>query len=314
MCLETEGAELVAVCEIDEKRGQRAVDELGVTWIRDYDELLQRDDVDVVFLLTESGKHAEMGIRAAQAGKHVISTKPLDVTLEACDALISACKEAGVMLAVDFQERYEPKTYRMRAALEQGLLGDLILVEARLKWFRGDPYYEGWHGTWELDGGGSLMNQSVHLIDLLQWFGGPVEQVFGQMAVRDHKIETEDIGTAVVKFANGAFGSIVGTTTFPANDIYELEVHGQKAAAGKGTLIGDYWRARDEDSAEPAMPEGVPCNVYEDVMRHLKTGEPVLCNGVEGRKSVELVLAVYKSALEDRPFTLPLDGFTPPKA
>lgn len=314
MCQQTEGAELVAVCEIDEARGQRAVKELQVPWLPDYDELLKRDDVDVVFLLTESGKHAQMGVKAAQAGKHLISTKPLEVTLQGCDAVISACREAGVMLAVDFQERYTAKTHRMRAALAAGLLGELILIEARLKWFRGDAYYEGWHGTWELDGGGSLMNQSVHLIDLLQWFGGPVERVFGQMAVRDHKIETEDVGTGLVRFANGAFGSIIGTTTFPANDVYELEIHGTKAAIGQGTLIGDYWRARDQNISEPAAPEGAPSNIYEDVIRHLTTDQPLLCDGVEGRKSVELVLAIYKSAIEGRPVELPLDGFAPPKA
>jgi UDP-N-acetyl-2-amino-2-deoxyglucuronate dehydrogenase len=313
-CLETAGAKLAAVCDIDEVRGRRAQEQLGVPWVREYEQVLRRDDVDVVFLLTPSGMHGEMGAAAAGAGKHVICTKPLDVTLEACDGLIRACEEAGVLLAVDFQERYELKTRRMRAALAAGLLGDLILVEARLKWFRGDAYYEGWHGTWKYDGGGSLMNQTVHLIDLLQWFGGPVERVFGQIAVRDHKIETEDVGTAVVRFANGAFGSIVGTTTFPANDVYEFEVHGTKAAAGKGRLIGDYWRSREEGVAEPAAVEGEPGNVFEDVVRHLRGGAAVACDGREGRKSVELILAIYKSAAEGRPVKLPLDSFAPPKS
>jgi len=312
LCRETVGAALSAVCDIDDERCARAERELEVPVVRDYDALLKRDDVDVVFLLTPSGMHAEMGVAAAGAGKHVVCTKPLDVTLEACDSLIGACRDAGVLLAVDFQERYTEKVYRMRRALETGLLGDLILLEARLKWFRADAYYEGWHGTWKLDGGGSLMNQTVHMIDLLQWFGGPVKRVYGQMAVRDHQIETEDVATAGVQFAGGAFGSIVGTTTFPSSDVYEFEVHGTKAAAGRGTVLGEYWRARDESVTEPEAPAGEPSNIFEDVVRHLRTGKPVTCDGAEGRKSVELILAVYKSAIEGRAIELPLDGFTPP--
>lgn len=313
-CLQTAGARLVAVCDVDEQRGRRAEQELSVPWLRDYEQLLRRDDVEVVFLLTPSGMHSQMGLAAAQAGKHVVCTKPLDVTLEACDSLIEACQRAGVSLAVDFQERYRPKTRQMRAAIDQGLLGELILLEARLKWFRGDAYYQGWHGTWKYDGGGSLMNQTVHLVDLVQWFGGPVRRVFGQMAVRNHAIETEDVAVGLVEFASGAFGSIVATTTWPENLVYELEVHGTKAATAKGRLIGEYFRARDEQVSEPPPPADAPNNIFEDMVAHLRRGQPVACDGSEGRKSVELVLAIYKSAIEARPIEMPLSHFRPPVA
>jgi len=312
LCQQTEGAELVAVCDIDAERASKAESELGVPCVRDYDELIKRDDVDVVFLVTPSGMHVQQCEAAAAEGKHVATTKPMDVTLDACDRMIAACDRAGVMLAVDFQERYSIKTRRMRAALEQGLLGDLILTEARLKWFRGDAYYEGWHGTWAVDGGGSLMNQSIHMIDLLQWFGGPVESVFGQMAVRTHKIETEDVATATIRFANGGFGVVVGTTTFPESKFYEFEIHGTKAAAGNGSVLGEYFKALDDAVIEPQANPEDPNNIFEDVVRHLQTDEPVVCDGVEGRKSVELILAIYTSAMTGRPVTLPLDGFTPP--
>ena len=143
---------------------------------------------------------------------------------------------------------------RVRAGLDAGLFGDLILVEARLKWFRGDQYYEGWHGTWKMDGGGSLMNQTVHLIDQLQWYGGDIEQVVGRMKVCTHKIETEDLGLALVDFANGAKGVIVGTTTFPESRTYDMEIHGSKFGAAWGSVNKEYCRSLPEGTDLPARP------------------------------------------------------------
>jgi len=312
LCQQVAGAELAAVCDLDEQRGKRAEAKFGVPWIPDYAKLLERDDVDVVFLLTPSGMHAEMGIQAAKAGKHVVCTKPLDVTLEAIDSLIEACRQAGVLLAVDFQERYTPIVQRVRAAIDGGLFGDLILLQTTLKWFRGDAYYEGWHGTWKYDGGGALMNQTVHLIDLLQWLGGPIEQVYGRMGVFTHRIETEDLGLGLVDFASGAKGVIVGTTTFPESRSYELELHGSRGAAAWGTLSGQYWKFLEQEVKLPARPADAPSNIFEDVVAALRCGRPVACDGAEGRKSVELILAIYKSAQEGRPVQLPLTHFEPP--
>ncbi len=313
LCTETPGARLVAVCDLDEQRGKKAADEFDTEWVRDYDALLKRDDVEVVFLLTPSGMHAEMGVAAAKAGKHVASTKPIDIRLEAIDGLIAACDQAGVMCACDFDQRYVDAQRRIKRAIDAGLFGSLIMVEARLKWHRTDEYFEGWHGTWRYDGGGSLMNQSVHLIDLLQWFGGPIEEVHGRMGVYDHDIETEDAAVATLKFASGALGVIVGTTTFPENRVFEIEVHGPKGAAALGTVNEEYFKLVDESAKEPAAPEWAPQNIFEDVVGHLRRGTPLACPGPEARKSVELILAVYTSALERRAVRLPLDGFTPPR-
>ena len=167
---ETEGARLVAVAELDEERGRKAAAEYGIDWYRDYRRLLDRDDIDVITVMTPSGTHADFAIAAAEAGKHVITTKPVEVSLERADRMIAACREAGVILAVDFEARYMADNVRVKQAVDEGRLGRMILGEVRLKWFRNDAYYEGWHGTWALDGGGSLINQSVHQIDLLGWY------------------------------------------------------------------------------------------------------------------------------------------------
>lgn len=312
LCTETPGAELAAVCDIDQERGREAAKELDTVWIRDYDELLTRDDVEAVFILTPSGMHASMGIAAAKAGKHVVSTKPIDIRLEAIDELIATCEQAGVMCACDFEERYNPAKRRVRRAIDADLFGPLILVEARLKWYRTDEYFEGWHGTWKLDGGGSLMNQSVHLIDLLQWFGGPVAEVHGRMGIFNHDIETEDAAVATLRFESGALGVVVGTTTFPENRVFEIEVHGPKGAAALGTVNGEYFKLMDASASEPPAPEFEPKNIFEDVVGHLRRSTPLACTGVEARKSVELILAIYTSAIENRTVQLPLAGFTPP--
>lgn len=312
LCTEAAGAHLAAVCDLDEERGKKAAEEYDTEWIRDYDEVLKRSDIEVVFILTPSGMHAQMGIAAARAGKHVVSTKPIDIRLEAIDALIAACNEAGVICACDFDQRYEPTKLRIRRAIDAGVFGPLIMLEARLKWYRTDEYYEGWHGTWEHDGGGSLMNQSVHLIDLLQWYGGAIEEVQGRTGIYNHDIETEDAAAATVKFANGAIGVVVGTTTWPENRTFEIEVHGPKGAAALGTVNGEYFKLLDESAVEPPAPDWQPANVIEDVVGHLRRGTPLACPGPEARKSVELILAIYTSAFENRAVRLPLTSFTPP--
>jgi len=313
-CKQAAGAELALLCDIDQERLARNMKEFDVPGTTSYEEVLKRDDIDVVMIMTPSGMHAEQGIAAAKAGKHVVSTKPLDVSLEAIDKLIKTCDKAGVMLAVDFQERYTDMPTRVRAALDKGMFGDLILIEARLKWYRSDKYYEGWHGTWKMDGGGSLMNQTVHLIDQLQWFGGDIEQVVGRMKVCTHKIETEDLGLALVDFKNGAKGVIVGTTTFPDSRTYDMEIHGSKMAAAWGSVNGQWCKSLPEGTDLPPRPADAPKNIFEDVVRSLRQGTKVLVDGREGRKSVELILAVYKSAMTGKPVRLPLKTFKPPVA
>jgi len=292
-----EGARLAAVCDINEALAREVADKYGVPWHRDYNEAVARDDVDVVFVMTPSGLHAEVALAAAEQGKHVVSTKPIEVTLERADRMISACKDAGVMLAVDFECRYRAENVRIRRAIERGDLGKLILGEARLKWYRSDKYYEGWHGTWQLDGGGSLINQTVHQIDLLLWFMGAPRKVLGKIGVFSHKIETEDLGMAMIEFENGAVGTILGTTTYPYDRPPAVEIHGDKAAV---VTEGDkivLWQPEPDDAE--FTYEG-PDNVVEDVVGVLQHGGKPRVDGEEGRRSLQLILAVYESARTGR--------------
>ena len=289
----TEGAQLVAVCDIDRERLDRVVSVHGCLGTTDYHELLRRDDVQVVYVMTPSGFHAQVAIDAARAGKHVVTTKPIETRLEKADAMIDACEKAGVKLLVDFELRYSEAANKIRAALDQGRFGTPILGEVRLKWYRGDAYYDGWHGTWNLDGGGSLINQTVHQVDLLCWFLGLPQTVRGRIGVYNHDIETEDMSLAMLHYADGAEGMIVATTTFPEGQEPTVEIHGTR---GGVILTGDritYWKT-DADSELP-VPRHPTC-AAQNMVGSLLEGQPLLCDGLEGRKSLALVRAVYESA------------------
>ena len=292
---ETEGARLVAVAELDEERGRKAADEYGIDWYRDYRRLLERDDIDVITVMTPSGTHADFAIEAAKAGKHVVTTKPVEVSLERADRMIEACREAGVILGVDFEARYMADNVRVKQAVDEGRLGRMILGEVRLKWFRNDAYYEGWHGTWALDGGGSLINQSVHQIDLLGWYMGEVDSVQGQIGVFNHDIESEDLGMAMIKFGSGAVGTILGTTTCPVTIPAGVELHGTQGLVITAGNKVDTWHIPDESIDDPFEYEG-PRNVIEDMVRLVRHGGTPRITGEEAKKSLALILAIYESS------------------
>ncbi len=293
----TPGARLVAVCDIDGARLEKVMAEHGCEGTADYHELLSRDDIDVIYVMTPSGLHAVVAIDAAQAGKHVITTKPIETTLAKADAIIAACDQAGVQLLVDFGNRYNAETNKIKAALDRGLFGDLILAEARLKWYRADTYYNeswhAWHGTWELDGGGSLINQTVHYVDLLCWFLGPPQTVRGRIGVYNHDIESEDMSLAMLHYPSGAEGVIVCTTTFPQSLPAGIEIHGTRGGVvyNKGEI--SFWKTRDDVEVE--IPPCPAC-AADDMVQTLRDGQPLWCDGREGRKSLALIRAVYESA------------------
>ena len=302
----TPGARLVAVCDLDEARCRRTAAATGCAWTQDYKELLARDDIDVIQVMVPSGMHARFGIEAARAGKHVVTTKPIEVTLEAADRLIAACREAGVMLAVDFEYRYIPAVAKVKRAIDAGAFGKLVLGEVSLKWYRSQAYYDasGWRGTWKYDGGGSLMNQTVHDIDVLLWWMGRPRWVVGHTSINTHKIETEDLGMAMIEFENGAKGRILGTTTHPVQRPVVKEVHGDKLGA---SIVGDEltWFVPEGASA-PDIPYDGPANIVEDVVGALNEGRDPLVTGEEGRRSLELITAIYRSAAERRPVEFPI--------
>src|SRR5215217_5786404 len=187
---ELPGTRLVAVAEAREVTGRNLAEAHGAEWHADLGELLARSDVDVVVICTPSGLHPDQAVAAARAGKHVITEKPLAITLEGADRMIGACREAGVTLSVIFQNRFNPDALRLKRAVEAELFGRPVLANAFVHWRRTEDYYAaagGWRGTWELDGGGALMNQSIHTIDLLQWVMGPVESLAAYAATLVHR-------------------------------------------------------------------------------------------------------------------------------
>ena len=244
----------------------------------------------------------------AEAGKHVITTKPMDVSTAACDELIEAAGKTGVLCGVDYQSRYVDNNYRVAEALKQGWLGTPILGEVRFKWFRSQEYFDrsgGWRGTWEMDGGGSLANQGAHLLDLLCWFMGDATIVYGEMAIVNHEIQTEDIGLAILNFKSGAKGTVLGTTTFPESVYFSAEVHGSEG----GVLVDDALRGEirtfGEGLEERLMAVENPIHsIVEDVVSAVRKGTPLRVDGPEGRRTVALLEAIYISAREGRPLKI----------
>ena len=296
----TEGAKLVAVCDLREDRAKAAGERHSCDWYLDYEKMLARDDIDVICVMTFSGLHAEHGIMAAKAGKHVISTKPLDVSVAMVDALIDECRKQGVKLVTDFDQRYSSKVQTVRHAVQSGALGRILLAEARLKWFRPQSYYEengGWRGTWRFDGGGSLSNQTVHYIDQLCWIMGDVKSVYAELGVFNHKIEGEDMGLAILNFANGARGAICGTTTFPRGHYSGVEIHGDRGAVltTRGKEIEWVWGKEVEVDPETLRIEPEVKSATEDMVRAIKEDREPQTTGEEGRKSVVLLEAMRKS-------------------
>lgn len=308
--IDSPGCKLVAVCDNNAERLKRSTEQFKVKGYTSYDELLDSKEIDIVYIMTPSGMHADMGIKAAQAGKHVCVAKPMDVTLEKCDALIEACRKAGVLCAVDFNGRFADLQQKIRYAIDNKLFGKLIMGEARLKWYRSDQYYAagGWRGTWKMDGGGSLANQTIHQIDQLQWYMGDIECVTAaEVGIFSHSgIETEDLGMAMLRFKNGAVGSILGTTTFPKDYYAGLEIHGTEGAVN--AMRGSpEWLFHEKGREEKLLRASAFKTSVENMAAVLngKTKQ-LICDGHEGRKSIEVLTAVYRSARERKEIRLPL--------
>jgi predicted dehydrogenase len=269
--------------------------------------------MEMVIIGSPSGVHAEQGIAAAKHGLHVLVEKPIDITTSRVDALISACNQAGVKLGVIFQDRFKPDIRRLRAFVRQGSLGSLLLVDARVKWYRPPEYYRDsrWRGTWVLDGGGALMNQGVHTIDLLLWLFGDVKHVHARTATLVHKIETEDTALALLEFSSGALGTLLATTAAFPGYPRRLEITGTQ-----GTVILEHDRIIHADlrpGAPDLVSEGVAdvnasasSPVVNDVRGHQRAieqfiravqedGEP-MCDGADARRSVALIEQVYRAA------------------
>ncbi|WP_409344697.1 Gfo/Idh/MocA family protein [Paenibacillus sp. MBLB4367] len=308
----SERAELAAVCSSRLEKAQEFAGEFGAEQAYDdYAQMLKRDDIDVICICTPSGNHAAAGIAAAQAGKHVLVEKPLDIALEPIDALIDACARSGVKLGVIHQRRTMPAAVEAKKAIESGKLGRMVLGDAYLKYYRSPEYYKGstWRGTWEMDGGGALMNQGIHGIDLLQWMMGGVKSVFAYAAPLVRDIEVEDTAVAVVRFRNGAFGVIQGTTSVYPGQEARFELHGDSGTISFSDSGIKQWVLSDGTGEMPEVAEAPssssdPANIsiaghsiqLEDMIDAIALNREPMVNGAEARAAVQLVLAIYESA------------------
>lgn len=313
---ELAGARLVAVADVLESRAAHFAKDYQCEMLTDYRRLLDRRDVDVVSICTPSGMHAQMAIDAMQAGKHVIVEKPMALSLQDADRMIATAKSTGFKLCVVLQNRYNPPMQDLRRVVDEGMLGRLLLGNATVRWYRPQEYYEdGWHGTWAMDGG-ALMNQSIHHIDALQWFMGDVESVFAYTATLAHKMEAEDAGVIVLRFKNGALGTVEGSTlTFPENLEGSVAIFGERGSVKiGGTALNRkaIWKIEGEieherelltrDQVDPPSVYGFSHTaVIADMIASLRENRAPRTDGIAARKSVALVLAMYESARTEKP-------------
>jgi UDP-N-acetyl-2-amino-2-deoxyglucuronate dehydrogenase len=305
------GARLGAVCDIFPDRAGAYGSQFRVPAFQHIPEFLNHPGLDVVAVLTPSGMHPQHAIAAAQAGKHVIVEKPMALRLEDADAMIRACDDAGVKLFVVKQNRFNVPVVKLREALDAGRFGRLTLGTVRVRWCRDQAYYDHdeWRGTWQLDGG-VLTNQASHHIDLLEWMMGDVDSVHARSVTALADIETEDTAVATIKFRNGALGIIEATTAVRPKDLEgSLSVLGERGSveiAGFSVNKIRTWQFADAVSADADVMEQFsvnPPNVYgfghqayyEHVISCLRDGSPALVDGLVGRKSLELISALYES-------------------
>jgi predicted dehydrogenase len=301
----------------------------GAEIYTDYAEFLRHPGLDIVNVCTPSGAHLEPAAAAAAAGKHVVVEKPLEVTLARCDKLIAACEKHNVKLCAIFPSRFSPANIALKQAIDEGRFGRLTLGDTYVKWWRTQQYYDGggWRGTWKLDGGGAYMNQAIHNVDLLYWLMGDVAEVSGVTATLAHeRIEVEDTGVAALRFQNGALGVIEATTSAFPGLLKKTEIHG---TTGSAIVEQDdilLWQFEPETAKDRALRKKFAKKVggtggasnpaaisyqghleqLKDFVKAIQTGGQPRVDGVDGRKSVEIILAIYKSAATGRRVTLPL--------
>lgn len=306
-----EGATLAGVCDIDADKAKGMGERFSVPWFTDMHEMMTSVDVDVVVVLTESGRHAEHVIALAPYGKHIVVEKPMALTLPDADAMIEACASAGVRLFVVKQNRFNVPVRKLREAVTAGRFGKLVMGTVRVRWCRPQAYYDqdSWRGTWALDGG-VLTNQASHHIDLLEWMMGEVESVFAMTRTALVKIEAEDTAVVALRFRSGALGVIEATTAVRPKDlegsISILGESGTVVIGGFAVNKMETWNFADtvpDDEDVLGRYSVNPPNVYgfghqayyEHVVDCLATGGPQLVDGLQGRKSLELINAIYES-------------------
>lgn len=323
------GGKLVACFDALPESAARFAEANGCKAYSDLKAMLADPGVQIVTICTPSGAHLDPALAAAEAGKHLIVEKPLEITLERCDNIIAACEKNGVLLATVFHSRFHQSLLRLKEAIDAGRFGRMTMGDAIVKWYRTQEYYDSgaWRGTWELDGGGALMNQAIHTIDLLTWLMGPVKEVTAQIALLAHqRIAVEDTAVATVRFENGALGMIQGSTAVYPGYLKRIEIHGSTGSAvieEEDIIKWDFAVSVDADAeireamtnrhssgggaADPsAIGHHGHAMLFADLMQAVAEKRKPKIDGYEGRRSVEIILAIYEAAQSGKAVALPL--------
>jgi predicted dehydrogenase len=324
-----EGSEVLAVFDsVPERAAKIAAMSPGAKIYEDLDAMLAHPGVDVVCVCTPSGAHMDPAVAAANAGKHVVVEKPLEITLPRCDAIIDACDRAGTRLCAIFPSRFTKANQDLKQAIDTGRFGRLTLGDSYIKWYRTQEYYDsgGWRGTWELDGGGALMNQAIHNVDLLQWLMGDVASVCALTDTLAHaRIEVEDTAVAAIRFRNGALGVIEAATSAYPGLLKRTEVHGDRGSARVEQDDITLWEFQEKLPSDQAVfaamanlsghkagasdPRGITHighrDQLSDFLQAIDEGRAPFVDGRDGRNAVEIIRAIYRSAKLGVPVTLP---------
>lgn len=319
--------ELVYVCDTMVERAKALADEFSLQ-IADFETICADASIDAVTFCTPTGVHTELGIRALEAGKHVVVEKPLDVSPEACRRIKDASEKAGKLCSVISQHRYDPASSVVREALDAGKFGELIFTEARIPWFRTQEYYdsEDWRGTWAIDGGGALTNQGIHTVDLMLWFAGPVKRVFARMATVAHeRIEVEDLITVQIEFESGMMGSLLASTAmypgFPislglfgvqgsalieGDELQKLAIQGEETVSGSGAnahavqVATGGTRSASAQAEQPSDAKWQWGDAHREQFRDfaacIRSGDTPIVTAQDGLNAVQFIQACYESA------------------
>ena len=324
-----EDAEIVAFADIYEDTAREAAEEFGVeSYYADYKEMLGRDDIDLVSVCTPPFEHSRNSIDALRAGKHVLCEKPMAGSLQECDAMIDAARSSGRSLSQVFQWRYQRDSLMAKALIDEGKLGHVFFGKVDALWWRGLHYYDlWWRGTWEQECGGATLNHAVHPVDTYLWLMGQLpESVSADMGAFTHDIEVEDLSIAMLRFGDGALGQLTSSVSLHQN-LNRIEVCGEEAAVtmpwdvhatkerGRGMAALDEEKQNElREWAESLIPEpehpGHAAQVQE-VLNSLKGGREPAVTGSEGRKSIEMIIALYKAALTGERVRLPISEEDP---
>jgi predicted dehydrogenase len=318
---ETDGVEVAAIYGQNQEKAARLAERFSGKLCASLPEFLEHRPLDLVMIGSPSGLHAEHGIAAARRGLHVLTEKPLDINTQRADELIHECERAGVKLGVCFQDRVAADIRRLKQLIADGVLGKPILISGRVKWYRPPEYYSGsrWRGTLALDGGGALMNQGVHTVDLLLWLMGDVARVSARSITALHEIEVEDTVVATLEFRNGAIGTLEAATSIYPGYPRRVELTGTEGTVvvehdrivaaelrnAKIDLVTPNAASANASATSPVVPDvSGHKDLLRDFLQAIETNSKPICDGVEGRRSVELVEAIYESARTGHPVTL----------